>query len=199
MIERALHLPHRRRPPDRLPLAGLLTRVTATFTKLAGLPHELTTLIGKYRELTPLAAQPHDDLSECLWHLAHFPQKTEEAVIVHCVFTRTVMALCTAFRLWQAQAPPEEAPSDVPAHHGRGQTATAPLEFTLLGGEGTQRWRRRLHAENRDKVIVFVGEHYGIFHVAEFAVLAGLRIKSIGILPELGSRTDILARYGLNT
>lgn len=132
------------------------------------------------------------------WHLTHFPQKTEEAVIVHCFFTLMVMALCTAFRLWQVRGAPEEAPSDVPPRPGRGQTATVPLDITLLGGEGTERWRRRLRAENRDKVIVFVGEHYGIFHVAAFAVLAGLRIKRVGIPPELGSPSDILARYGLS-
>jgi Transposase DDE domain len=132
------------------------------------------------------------------WHLTHFPQKTEEAVVVHCFFTLMVMALCTAFRLWQVRGAPEEAPSDVPPRHGRGQTETVPLDITLLGGEGTERWRRRLRAENRDKVIVFVGDHYGIFHVAAFAVLAGLRIKSVGIPPELGSPSDILARYGLS-
>jgi hypothetical protein len=31
-------------------------RVTQTLTKLAGLPHELTALVGEYCELTPLAA-----------------------------------------------------------------------------------------------------------------------------------------------
>jgi Transposase DDE domain len=133
------------------------------------------------------------------WHLTHFPQKTEEAAMVHCFFTLTVMALCTAFRLWQVQSAPEERPTDPPARQRRAQTATVPLAITLLGGEGTDRWRRRLHAENREKVIVFVGAHYGIFHVAEFAVLPGLRIKSVGIPPELGSRSDILARYGLGT
>jgi len=71
------------------------------------------------------------------------------------------------------------------------------LATTCLGGEGIQRWRRRLHAENRDKVIVFVDDHCGIFHISTFAVLVGLRIKADGILPELGSPTDILARYGL--
>lgn len=110
-----------------------------------------------------------------------------------------MIALCTAFRLWQVQGAPEERPTDPPSRHRRAQTAPVPLAITLLGGEGTDRWRRRLHAENRDKVIVFVEEHYGIFHVAEFAVLAGLRIKSVGIPPELGSRTEILARYGLGT
>jgi hypothetical protein len=132
------------------------------------------------------------------WHLTHFPQKTEKAVIVHCFFTLTVMALCAAFRLTQAHKALEVRAVDDPPSQGRVQTETVPLEATLLGGEGTERWRRRLRAENRDKVIVFVGAAYGIFHVAAFALLAGLHIKRVGIPPELGSRTDILARYGLS-
>jgi hypothetical protein len=132
------------------------------------------------------------------WHLTHFPQKTAEAVIVHCFFTLLVMALCTAFRLWKAQGEPEEDLLTTPRPSPRKQSQTVPLAITLLGGEGTERWRRRLHAENRDKVIVFVGTRYGIFHVAAFAVLAGLRIKPDGIPSELGSPPDILARYGLS-
>jgi hypothetical protein len=131
------------------------------------------------------------------WHLTHFPQKTAEAVIVHCFFTLLVMALCTTFRLWKAHGEAEEdSLTPLPAAP-RKQSQTVPLAITLLGGEGTERWRRRLRAENRDKVIVFVGLRYGIFHVAAFAVLAGLRIKPDGIPPALGSPTDILARYGL--
>ena len=132
------------------------------------------------------------------WHLTHFPQKTEKAVIVHCFFTLIVMALCTAFRLWTAQGAPDEEPTDKPHRPARRQTRPLPLAITLLGGEGTERWRRRLRAENRDKVIVFVRERYGIFPVSVFAVLAGLRIKADGIPPELGSPRDILARYGLS-
>jgi hypothetical protein len=131
------------------------------------------------------------------WHLTHFPQKTKQAVIVHCFFTLTVMALCTAFRLWQAHEEGADEPDPSPPL-ARRQTQPVPLAATLLAGEGIARWRRRLHAENRDKVIVFVGDQYGIFHVSAFAVLAGLRIKSDGIPPELGSPTDILARYGLS-
>ncbi len=132
------------------------------------------------------------------WHLTHFPQKTEEAVIVHCFFTLLVMALCTAFRLWKAQGAPEDEPVAQPHPRPQRQTSTVPVAITLLGGEGTERWRRRLRAENRDKVIVFVGAQYGIFHVSAFAVLAGLRIKPDGIPPELGSPADILSRYGLS-
>jgi hypothetical protein len=117
------------------------------------------------------------------WHLGHFPQKTEAAVMVHCSFTLAVMALCTAFRLEQAQ---QTSGLD---------SAGPPLSSALLQGEGVERWRRRLQAANRDKVIVFVGASYGIFHLAELAVLGGLRLPRLP--PGLGSRPAILARYGL--
>ena len=124
------------------------------------------------------------------WHLGRFPQKTAAAVLVHCHFTLAVMALCTAFRLWQAQGAP-----DTPLPPPHPEAGAAALSSALLQGEGTARWRRRLKEENRDKVIVFVGAHYGIFHVAEMAVLAGLRLKTLP--PELGSPQAILHRYGL--
>lgn len=118
------------------------------------------------------------------WVLEHAPQKNENAVMVHVVFTMAVMALATAYRIWsRQQALAEEGPPS--------------SGIALLAGEGTTAWRRRLLQENRDKVIVFVGDHYGIFHATEFAILAGLRIKPKGIPPELGSPADILARYGL--
>jgi len=120
------------------------------------------------------------------WHLGHFPQKTEAAVIVHSHFTLLVMALGTAFRLWQAQS------AAAPTH----QTETAPsLSTALLRGEGTARWRRRLKEENRDKVIVFLGEAYGIFHLAELAVLTGMRLRRLP--SHLGSAQAILQRFGI--
>ena len=120
------------------------------------------------------------------WHLASIPKKTEAAVIVHVYFTLLVMALCTAFRLWQARS------AAVPSEQTQTQ---ADLHATLLGGEGTARWRLRLKAENRDKVIVFVGEAYGIFLLAELAVLSGLRLRRLP--SSLGSPQDILQRYGI--
>lgn len=121
------------------------------------------------------------------WHLLHFPKRTEAAVIVHCHLTLLVMGLTTAFRLWQKQqasAPPA-------------QTEVLPtLSSALLGGEGIARWRQRLHEENRDKIIVFLGQDYGIFHLAEFAVLTHLPIR---ILPSsLGSPQAVLQRFGLS-
>src|SRR5438093_1433009 len=89
---------------------------------------------------------------------------------------------CTSFRLWHVPGT-LAAPAAAPARPGRRQTETVLLAITLLGGEVTERWRRRLHAENRDYVIVFVGAHYGIFHMSAFAVLAGQRLKGAGIPP----------------
>jgi hypothetical protein len=120
------------------------------------------------------------------WHLGRFPKKSEAAVIVHCHFTLLVMGLCTAFRLEQAQ---QSSASTQPE-------TGASLSSALLGGEGTARWRQRLKEENRDKVIIFVGEIYGIFHLAELAVLTGLRLKRLP--SHLGSAQAILQRYGIS-
>lgn len=114
------------------------------------------------------------------WNLLqHFPQRNEQGVLAHTFFTMIVQALTTAYRLWDREQELE--------------ATDEPLDYSLL--EGAQRWRRRLKQENRNKVIVFVGEHYGIFHLAEFMVLAGLRLKEIP--PELGTPADILARFAL--
>ncbi len=121
------------------------------------------------------------------WHLGHFPKKTEAAVVVHCHFTLLVMGLATAFRLWQAQQASAPTPQ---------RETSASLSTALLEGEGTARWRRRLKEENRDKVIVFLGEAYGIFHLAELAVLSGMHLHRLP--SHLGSRQAILQRYGIS-
>ena len=121
------------------------------------------------------------------WHLGCFPKKSEAAVIVHCHFTLLVMSLCTAFRLWQAQ----QATALTQQSEVRPSLSTA-----LLGGEGTARWRKRLKEENRDKVIVFMAQVYGIFHLAELAVLSGLRLQRLP--SHLGSHQEILQRYGIS-
>lgn len=117
------------------------------------------------------------------WHLLRFPKRTQAAVVVHCYFTLLVMALCTAFRFWQAQVattPTEPLPT---------------LSSALLGGEGTARWRQRLREENRDKIIVFIGQVYGIFHLAEFAMLTHLPLRHLP--PSLGSPQAVLQRFGI--
>jgi hypothetical protein len=119
------------------------------------------------------------------WHLGRFPKRTEAAVIVHVHFTVLMMALSTAFRLWQAQ--PAQAES---------QPKAAGLRIALLGGEGSARWRQRLQEENRDRLIVFVGEVYGIFHLAEFALLTHLPLRRLP--PSLGSPQAVLQRFGIS-
>lgn len=121
------------------------------------------------------------------WHLLRFPQRSEAAVVVHSHFTLLVMGLCTAFRLWQAQS----------ALLPTAQTAIQPnLSTALLGGEGTARWRQRLREANRDKLIVFIGQAYGIFHLAEFAILTHVPLRR---LPSaLGSPQAVLQRFGLS-
>jgi Transposase DDE domain len=105
------------------------------------------------------------------WNLKHPPQKTGRAVRVHVLFTLLLFALATAYR-WQCEQ--EET-----------------------GGEpvGWQRWRRQLLERTRDQIIVFAQGFYGIFHMAEYSLLLGVKIKDRP--PEIGTYPQILAKYGL--
>jgi hypothetical protein len=71
---------------------------------------------------------------------------------------------------------------------------TPPLAYSLLNGQGTARWRQELAQQNRDKVIVFKDHRYGIFDTHELMVLSGIPVRDLPA--QLGSRTDILRRYG---
>src|SRR5947209_7719204 len=121
------------------------------------------------------------------WHLLNFPKRTEAAVVVHCHLTLLVMGLTTAFRLWQKQQ--ATAPT--------ARTSVLPtLSSALLGGEGIVRWRKRLEEENRDKIIVFIGQAYGIFHLAEFAVLTHVPLRRLP--SSLSSPQAVLQRFGIS-
>ena len=121
------------------------------------------------------------------WHLLQFPKRTQAAVVVHGHLTLLVMGLPTAFRLWQKQQ--ATAPTAL--------TEVLPtLSSALLGGEGIARWRKRLEEENRDKIIVFIGQDYGIFHLAEFAVLTHVPIRRLP--SSLGSPQAVLQRFGIS-
>jgi hypothetical protein len=105
------------------------------------------------------------------WDLGHPPQKTGRAVRVHVVFTFLLFALATAYRLRCAQA----------------ELRAEPV--------GWQRWRRQLLEQTRDKVIVFAQRWYGIFHIAEFARLVGVKLKDVP--PGIGTPQEVLAKSGL--
>jgi Transposase DDE domain len=144
-------------------------------------PGGKTVLLTKASVQQPL--QPFDDdddrrlIENCCikeakpqWELGHPPQKTARAVRVHVVFTVLMFALATAYRLQGEQA--------------------------ATGGEpvGWQRWRRQLLAHTRNLVIVFEGA-YGIFHLAEYSLLSGVKLKDVP--PGIGTLPEILAKYRL--
>jgi hypothetical protein len=70
-------------------------------------------------------------------------------------------------------------------------------EREALGAEpvGWQRWRRQLLEQTREKVIVFAQGCYGIFHLAEYSLLLGGKIKDRP--PGIGSQREILTKYKL--
>jgi len=170
--------------------------------------------------------------SKQFWCLTRwFPQKTAAGVQSHLTFVVMILAVATAYRLWDkahagvpVAAPDHQIaqvvhkiidaqtgavsrvpePTRPPRTHLASRMAqsnmppaqpTAPLwSHEQLDGQGPLRWRRQLQRENRDQVIVFVGHQYGIFHASELLVLAGVPVRELP--PHLGSRDDILRRYG---
>src|SRR5258708_19886810 len=100
---------------------------------------------------------------------------------------RLLMGLCTAFRLWQAQVATTPTSST---------EALPSLSSALLGAEGTARCRHPLRTANPDKLILFIGQAYGIFHLAEFAILTHLPLRQLPAA--LGSPQAILQRFGLS-
>jgi hypothetical protein len=105
------------------------------------------------------------------WSLQHPPKKTARAVRVHVRFTLLMCALATAYRLPRAQDDLGQEPV------------------------GWQRWRRQLLEKTRDHVIVFAQDCYGIFHMAEFSLLLGGKLKDVP--PSIGTHQDILAKHRL--
>jgi hypothetical protein len=100
--------------------------------------------------------------------LGHPPQKTDWAVRVHVVFTLLMFALATTYRR-QCE-----------------QEATG-------GPVGWQRWRRHFLEKMRELVIVFAQGAYGIFHLAEYSLLVGVKLKDVP--PAIGTQQDILTKY----
>jgi hypothetical protein len=105
------------------------------------------------------------------WAWGHPPQTTARAVHVPVVFTCRLVALATAYRLRWEQA--------------------------ALGAEpvGWQRWRRQLLEQTRDKISVFAQRWYGIFHLAAFALLVGVKLTDVP--PGIGTPQEVLTKSGL--
>lgn len=110
------------------------------------------------------------------WFLEHHPKRSEAGVRVHTYFVFACMALMAGFRIHKAKTDEAER---------RGQQT------------GIFRYRRQLEAQNRDKVAVFVGDHFGIFRTFEMMLLVGVHVREREILGE--TTQTVLERYGVSS
>jgi len=109
------------------------------------------------------------------WHLESHPKRSEAGVWVQTYLVFLCMALVEGFRRHKAQV--EEAARE---------------EKVV----GIERYRREIQRENRDKVIVFTGDHYGVFRTHEITLLLGARVReqeAAGI-----TQATVLAKYGVS-
>jgi hypothetical protein len=109
------------------------------------------------------------------WWLEHHPKRSEAAVRVQAYFVFLCMALIVGFRLHKAKTDEAER---------RGQDT------------GIARYRRKLEMLNRDKLVVFLGEHFAILRSWEFALLAGLIVREHAAQGETAH--TVLRRYGVH-
>ena len=107
------------------------------------------------------------------WHLEHPPKKTKEGVYVHVYLVMAMKALTTAFLKWQEEQ----------------------LQLEALGKQTTwQMYRRKLKVLNRNKLIVFVDSHFGIFPSHEVFMLANIPVHKIARDLSI-SRAQIYSKY----
>ena len=107
------------------------------------------------------------------WHFEHPPKKTKEGVYIQTYMTMAMKALTTAFLKWQE----------------------AQLQLEAMGKQTTwQMYRRKLKVLNRNKLIVFVGQHFGIFPSHEVFMLANVPVHDIARELHI-TREQIYAKY----
>jgi hypothetical protein len=107
------------------------------------------------------------------WCLQHPPKKSKEGVWVQVYVVMAMKALSTAFLTWQQQ--------QARLHEAGKQTSW-------------NMYRRKLKAFNRNKLIVFVGNCFGIFFSHEVFMLAGIPVHDAEKELKL-SRTQIYTNY----
>ena len=77
------------------------------------------------------------------------------------------------------------------------------LETEVVGSTGLTTYHqygspehgRQQHEPTRDYVIVFAQGHYDIFHLVEYSLLLGVKIRDVS--PDIGSRQRVLAKHEL--
>jgi len=110
------------------------------------------------------------------WHLNHPPKRTAHAFKVHVYLTFMMIALTTAFREYKIKEEEKEK---------KGVDT------------GITRYRRKIVAENMDKVIVFIRNLYGIFYMYELSVILGGSVKDCEKVMGANYKEIILGRYDL--
>ena len=107
------------------------------------------------------------------WHLEHPPKKTKEGVHIQVYMTMAMKALTTAFLKWQQDQ----------------------LKLEALGKPSTwQMYRRKLKVLNRNKLIVFADDYFGIFPSHEVFMLANVPVRDTE--KELNiTRDQVYAKY----
>jgi len=107
------------------------------------------------------------------WHLENPPKKSREGVFVQVYTVMAMKALTTAFLMWQEEQ----------------------ARLHALGKETTwEMYRRKLKVLNRNKLIVFVGNLFGIFLSHEVMMLADVPVHKTA--RELGvTRQSIYFKY----
>ena len=107
------------------------------------------------------------------WHFQHPPKKTREGVYIQAYMTMGLKALTTAFLKWQEDQ----------------------LQLVAMGKYSTwQMYRRKLKVLNRNKLIVFINQHFGIFPSHEVFMLADVPVHDIA--EELNiTREQVYAKY----
>ena len=107
------------------------------------------------------------------WHFQDPPKKTKAGVYVHTYMTMAMKALTTAFLKWQQEQ----------------------LKLEALGKPSTwQMYRRKLKVLNRNKLIVFANDYFGIFPSHEVFMLANVPVRDTE--KELNiTRQQVYAKY----
>jgi hypothetical protein len=109
-------------------------------------------------------------------HLEYPINKTQEGIRLHCIFTMSVFALMNAYKQW------------------------ADKQYSAIkdGQEcGLKRFWKKLKAQNRDKVIIFKGNLYGVMDIAECMFLLNVKVKEFENYDE--KQREVLKRYGVVT
>lgn len=139
---------------------------------------------GVYSHLTFVVLMLATATAYRLWDRAHAPAKTtalpSQPTITHRIVNRITGEIMPDVRTLSALAGHLAAPSRLyPDPKSTVDDPDTPFSHSLLDGQGIQRWRRQLQQDNRDKLIVFIDDRYGIFDTHEFLVLTGVPLRTI--------------------